>query len=100
MANPNSFPFNRSSHLYRSYDNGSPGMHGKTLLILMLTASCLASVNDVVIHPNQGELISCDQAGAIKQWDLSENTCTLEMVSAAQTTVDFEALFGVSALPH
>lgn len=37
-------------------------------------------VNDVCIHPNQGELISCDQAGAIKQWDLSENSCTLELV--------------------
>lgn len=37
-------------------------------------------VNDVVIHPNQGELISCDQSGAIKQWDLSENSCTLELV--------------------
>lgn len=38
-------------------------------------------VNDVVVHPNQGELISCDQAGRIKQWDLSENTCTHELVS-------------------
>ena len=37
-------------------------------------------VNDVVVHPNQGELISCDQAGRIKQWDLSENTCTHELV--------------------
>lgn len=38
------------------------------------------SVNDVVVHPNQGELISCDQAGRIKQWDLSENICTHELV--------------------
>lgn len=37
-------------------------------------------VNDVVVHPNQGELISCDQAGRIKQWDLSENICTHELV--------------------
>ena len=40
-----------------------------------------APVNDVVIHPNQGELISCDQAGSVKIWDLSENTCTHELVS-------------------
>ena len=39
-------------------------------------------VNDVVVHPNQGELISCDQAGRIKQWDLSENICTHELVRA------------------
>ena len=41
----------------------------------------LLEVNDVVIHPNQGELISCDQAGSIKQWDLSENVCMLDLVS-------------------
>jgi G protein beta subunit-like protein len=40
-------------------------------------------VNDVCIHPNQGELISCDQMGSIKQWDLSENVCMLDLVSAA-----------------
>ena len=39
------------------------------------------AVNDVVVHPNQGELISCDQLGRIKQWDLSENICTHELVS-------------------
>ena len=33
-----------------------------------------------MVHPNQGELISCDQAGRIKQWDLSENICTHELV--------------------
>lgn len=33
------------------------------------------SVNEVVIHPNQGELISCDQDGNIKIWDLGENKC-------------------------
>jgi hypothetical protein len=38
------------------------------------------TVNDVCVHPNQGELISCDQAGRIKQWDLSENICTHELV--------------------
>lgn len=38
------------------------------------------SVNDVCVHPNQGELISCDQAGCIKQWDLSENLCSHELV--------------------
>jgi G protein beta subunit-like protein len=39
-------------------------------------------VNDVCVHPNQGELISCDQAGSIKQWDLSDNICTHELVGA------------------
>lgn len=41
---------------------------------------CSPAVNDICIHPSQGELISCDQAGSIKQWDLTENICTLELV--------------------
>lgn len=39
-----------------------------------------APVNDAVIHPNQGEIISCDQAGSVKIWDLGENVCTHELV--------------------
>ncbi|WVQ82670.1 hypothetical protein IAT38_004802 [Cryptococcus sp. DSM 104549] len=39
-----------------------------------------SAVNDVVIHPNQGELISCDQSGSVKIWDLAENSCTHELV--------------------
>ncbi|KAI0647234.1 WD40 repeat-like protein [Trametes meyenii] len=56
----------RNSHLHRNYDNEAP-------------------VNDVVVHPNQGELISCDQAGRIKQWDLSENICTHELTPGGDT---------------
>ncbi|KAG2180089.1 hypothetical protein INT43_003877 [Umbelopsis isabellina] len=37
-------------------------------------------INDVVIHPNQGELISCDQNGSVRIWDLSANACTHELV--------------------
>ncbi|KAJ3055222.1 TOR complex subunit lst8 [Rhizophlyctis rosea] len=44
-----------------------------------------APVNDVIIHPNQGELISCDQNGAIKVWDLGENTCTHELLPEEDT---------------
>lgn len=37
-------------------------------------------VNEVVIHPNQGELISCDQDGNIRIWDLGENSCTHHLI--------------------
>lgn len=37
-------------------------------------------VNDVVIHPNQGELIACDDDGNVRIWDLGENTCTHQLV--------------------
>ena len=49
-------------------------------------------VNDVVIHPNQGELISCDRGGNVRIWDLSENKCSHQLipeddVSVASVTV-------------
>lgn len=39
-------------------------------------------VNDCVIHPNQGELVSCDQSGAVKIWDLGGRSLTHELVSS------------------
>jgi hypothetical protein len=39
-----------------------------------------SAVNDVLIHPNQGELLSADQNGTIKQWVLASNECDLELV--------------------
>ncbi|KIY43627.1 WD40 repeat-like protein [Fistulina hepatica ATCC 64428] len=58
----------RTGLVHRNYDNGSP-------------------VNDVVVHPNQGELISCDQAGSIKQWDLGENLCYHELTPDAEAPI-------------
>jgi len=58
----------RSTQVHRTYDNGAP-------------------VNDVCVHPNQGELISCDQAGCIKQWDLSENLCSHELTPAGDVPI-------------
>ena len=49
----------------------------------MLCYSIFVLVNDICIHPNQGEVISCDQAGSIKQWDLSDNICSHELVRAS-----------------
>ncbi len=43
--------------MQRTYDAGSP-------------------INDAVIHPNQGEILTVDNNG-LKVWDLSLNSCTL-----------------------
>jgi WD40 repeat protein len=51
----------RSPNVQRDYTHGS-------------------AVNDVVIHPNQGEVISCDQAGCVKIWDLGENANTHTLI--------------------
>lgn len=56
------YRYDRTSRPQRIYDHRAP-------------------VNDVVIHPNQGELVSCDQAGSVKVWDLGENGCSHELVS-------------------
>ncbi|KAJ5160492.1 uncharacterized protein N7482_007496 [Penicillium canariense] len=46
-----------------------------------------APVNDVVIHPNQGELISGDLAGMVRVWDLGENVCTHQLIPEEDTSV-------------
>jgi G protein beta subunit-like protein len=38
------------------------------------------AVNDVVIHPNQGEIISCDRGGSVRIWDLAENNCSHQLI--------------------
>ena len=38
-----------------------------------------APVNSVVLHPNQGELISGDQSGRVRVWDLRANECAVAL---------------------
>ncbi|KAI9882872.1 MAG: hypothetical protein M1823_005381 [Watsoniomyces obsoletus] len=45
------------------------------------------AVNDVVIHPNQGELISVDRGGNVRVWDLGQNRCTHHLVPEDDTAV-------------
>ena len=45
------------------------------------------AVNDVVIHPNQGELISADRGGNIRIWDLGESKCTHQLIPAEDVPV-------------
>lgn len=58
----------RTGTIQRSYDHGSP-------------------VTDVVIHPNQGEIISCDRSGSIRLWDLAENTCSHRLIPEPEVAV-------------
>ncbi|KAL8914409.1 MAG: hypothetical protein Q9171_000914 [Xanthocarpia ochracea] len=44
-------------------------------------------VNDVVIHPNQGELIACDRGGNVRVWDLGENKCTHQLIPEEDVSV-------------
>lgn len=46
-----------------------------------------APVNDVVIHPNQGELISCDRGGNVRIWDLGENKCSHQLIPEDDVSV-------------
>ena len=58
----------RTATVQRNYSHGSP-------------------VNDVVIHPNQGELISCDRGGNVRIWDLGENKCTHQLIPEEDVSV-------------
>ena len=42
--------------------------------------NCGCPVNSVTLHPNQAELISGDQNGNVKVWDLSTSNCVAEFV--------------------
>ncbi|KAI0595461.1 quinon protein alcohol dehydrogenase-like superfamily [Biscogniauxia sp. FL1348] len=58
----------RSGTIQRSYNHGS-------------------AVNDVVIHPNQGEIISCDRGGSVRVWDLAENNCPHQLIPEEDVSV-------------
>ncbi|KAI1394286.1 quinon protein alcohol dehydrogenase-like superfamily [Hypoxylon trugodes] len=58
----------RSGTIQRSYNHGS-------------------AVNDVVIHPNQGEIISCDRSGSVRVWDLAENNCSHRLIPEEDVSV-------------
>jgi len=63
----------RSGAIQRSYNHGCPA-------------------NDVVIHPNQGEIISCDRNGSIRVWDLAENNCSHELIPEEDVSVSSVAV--------
>ena len=44
-------------------------------------------VNDVVIHPNQGEIISADRGGNVRVYDLGSNKCTHQLIPAEDVSV-------------
>ena len=58
----------RSGSIQRSYNHSAP-------------------VNDVVIHPNQGEIISCDRGGSVRIWDLAENNCSHDIIPEEDQSV-------------
>lgn len=58
----------RSGTIQRSYNHG-------------------CAVNDVVIHPNQGEIISCDRGGSVRIWDLAENNCAHQLIPEEDVSV-------------
>jgi G protein beta subunit-like protein len=48
---------------------------------------CNCPINTVTLHPNQVELISGDQNGNIRVWDLTSNSCSREIVPDGETAI-------------
>jgi len=46
-----------------------------------------AGITSVVLHPNQGEIISGDEDGNIRVWDLTANQCSNHLVPDGKTSV-------------
>ena len=54
-------------------------------LVMLLPLARVAGINSVALHPNQGELVSGDQSGALRVWDLTANRCSNELVPESLT---------------
>jgi G protein beta subunit-like protein len=48
---------------------------------------CSGAVNSVALHPNQGELISGDELGALRVWDLSADKCVYKVHPDGRTGI-------------
>lgn len=46
-----------------------------------------APIASVILHPNQGEIISGDMSGVLRIWDLQSNQCTTELQPEADTPI-------------
>lgn len=46
-----------------------------------------SAVNSACLHPNQGEIVSGDQDGFIRVWDLTANACSYELVPDGKVAV-------------
>lgn len=44
-------------------------------------------VNDVVIHPNQGEIVTADRGGNVRIYDLGSDKCTHQLIPAEDVSV-------------
>lgn len=58
----------RTAHIQRNYNHSNP-------------------VNDVVIHPNQGEIVSADRGGNVRVYDLGSDKCTHQLIPAEDVAV-------------
>jgi len=49
--------------------------------------NCGRRVNSCVLHPNQGTLISGDDGGSVRMWDLRRDACVHELVPIENTPI-------------
>lgn len=49
-------------------------------------------VNDLAVHPNQGDVIACDQAGSVKIWDLAQNSCSHDLWPSESSSVPIRSV--------
>jgi G protein beta subunit-like protein len=68
--------------LYSCSEDGFVKVWDPRTNISSLKYDCGSPVNTVVLHPNQCELISGDQNGFLKVWDLVADKCREELMPA------------------
>ncbi|EWS73007.1 required for amino acid permease transport from the to the cell surface protein (macronuclear) [Tetrahymena thermophila SB210] len=67
--------------IYASSEDGSIKVHDLAMQGVQKTFNSKEPVNQVVLHPNEVELISADQAGNVKIWDLRKEQTYVKKIA-------------------
>jgi G protein beta subunit-like protein len=76
-----------SKWLYSSSEDGTVRVWDTRSNTNSRKYDCGAPVNTVCLHPNQAELISGDQNGVIKVWDLTADKCREEVTPLTEIPI-------------
>lgn len=73
--------------LYSASEDGTLRVWDIRSATCQYSYDCGAAINTAVLHPNQVELITGDQTGCVKVWDLTKNALREEFIPAVESPV-------------
>ena len=76
-----------SKWLYSCSEDGTMKIWDTRAPTPQISMPCGAAVNTIQLHPNETEIITGDQAGCLKVWDMHTNTCRFEDIPQADVPI-------------